>query len=75
MVRLSPECFAPGDVGELFRSFFGEFQFDGIEVEDGKVTVEFTPSHPDARDATSLPILCGVEVTLEPEPEIMLGQR
>jgi cyclase len=24
---------APGEVGELFRSFFGEFQFDGIEVE------------------------------------------
>lgn len=23
---------APGDVGELFRSFFGAFQFDGIEV-------------------------------------------
>jgi cyclase len=24
---------APGEVGELFRSFFGEFRFDGIEVE------------------------------------------
>ena len=24
---------APGDVGELFRSFFGEFDFDGIELE------------------------------------------
>ena len=24
---------APGEVGELFRTFFGEFQFDGIEVE------------------------------------------
>lgn len=23
---------APGDVGELFRSFFGEFRFDGIEL-------------------------------------------
>ncbi len=23
---------APGEVGELFRSFFGEFQFDGIEL-------------------------------------------
>ena len=23
---------APGDVGDLFRSFFGAFQFDGIEV-------------------------------------------
>ena len=23
---------APGDVGELFRSFFGEFEFDGIDV-------------------------------------------
>lgn len=23
---------APGDVGELFRSFFGEFEFDGIEM-------------------------------------------
>ena len=23
---------APGDVGELFRSFFGEFHFDGIEL-------------------------------------------
>ena len=24
---------APGEVGELFRSFFGEFHFDGIELE------------------------------------------
>ena len=24
---------APGEVGELFRSFFGDFNFDGIEVE------------------------------------------
>lgn len=24
---------APGEVGELFRSFFGEFDFDGIELE------------------------------------------
>jgi cyclase len=24
---------APGEVGDLFRSFFGEFQFDGIELE------------------------------------------
>ena len=37
---------APGDVGELFRSFFGEFQFDGIEVEpptrtfDGRVSLD-----------------------------------
>lgn len=23
---------APGDIGELFRSFFGQFQFDGIEL-------------------------------------------
>ena len=23
---------APGDVGDLFRSFFGEFEFDGIEL-------------------------------------------
>ncbi|HEY5423069.1 MAG TPA: MBL fold metallo-hydrolase, partial [Ilumatobacteraceae bacterium] len=23
---------APGDVGDLFRSFFGEFEFDGIEM-------------------------------------------
>ncbi len=23
---------APGDIGELFRSFFGEFHFDGIEL-------------------------------------------
>ncbi len=23
---------APGEVGELFRSFFGEFEFDGIEL-------------------------------------------
>ena len=23
---------APGDVGELFRSFFGDFEFDGIEL-------------------------------------------
>jgi glyoxylase-like metal-dependent hydrolase (beta-lactamase superfamily II) len=23
---------APGDVGDLFRSFFGDFQFDGIEL-------------------------------------------
>jgi cyclase len=37
---------APGDVGELFRSFFGEFNFDGIEIEpptrtfDGSIEVE-----------------------------------
>ena len=24
---------APGEVGDLFRSFFGEFRFDGIELE------------------------------------------
>lgn len=24
---------APGDVGDLFRSFFGEFDFDGIELQ------------------------------------------
>jgi glyoxylase-like metal-dependent hydrolase (beta-lactamase superfamily II) len=37
---------APGDVGELFRSFFGEFDFDGIELAlptttfDGRLTVD-----------------------------------
>jgi cyclase len=37
---------APGEVGELFRSFFGEFEFDGIELEmpnrtfDGRLTLE-----------------------------------
>jgi cyclase len=37
---------APGDVGELFRSFFGEFNFAGIELEpptrtfDGRVELE-----------------------------------
>jgi len=25
---------APGDVGDLFRSFFGEFEFDGIELRE-----------------------------------------
>jgi len=25
---------APGEVGELFRSFFGEFEFDGIELRE-----------------------------------------
>ncbi len=37
---------APGDVGDLFRSFFGEFHFDGIELTlptrtfDGRLTVD-----------------------------------
>ncbi len=37
---------APGEVGELFRSFFGEFHFDGIELEpptttfDGRFTID-----------------------------------
>jgi glyoxylase-like metal-dependent hydrolase (beta-lactamase superfamily II) len=37
---------APGEVGELFRTFFGEFRFDGIEVVpptttfDGRVELE-----------------------------------
>ena len=37
---------APGEVGELFRSFFGEFQFDGIDLTlpdhtfDGRLTIE-----------------------------------
>ena len=37
---------APGEVGELFRSFFGEFEFDGIELElpsrtfDGRLTLD-----------------------------------
>lgn len=37
---------APGDVGELFRSFFGEFQFEGIELRlptrtfDGRLDIE-----------------------------------
>ncbi len=37
---------APGDIGELFRGFFGDFQFDGIELVpptrtfDGRLDVE-----------------------------------
>ncbi len=37
---------APGEVGELFRSFFGEFQFDGVDLVlptrtfNGRLTVE-----------------------------------
>ena len=37
---------APGDVGDLFRCFFGEFEFDGIELRlptrtfDGRLDVE-----------------------------------
>jgi len=37
---------APGDVGDLFRSFFGEFDFDGIELRppdrtfDGRLELE-----------------------------------
>jgi glyoxylase-like metal-dependent hydrolase (beta-lactamase superfamily II) len=37
---------APGDVGDLFRSFFGEFRFDDIELTlptrtfDGRLTLE-----------------------------------
>src|SRR5215211_934146 len=37
---------APGDVGELFRSFFGDFNFDGITLTpptrtfDGRLTVD-----------------------------------
>jgi len=39
--------------------------FEGIEVGDGKVTLEFASAQPDVGDAASLPLLCGVEVTLE----------
>lgn len=31
---------APGDVGELFRSFFGDFRFDGIEMTPPSRTFE-----------------------------------
>ena len=37
---------APGEIGDLFRSFFGEFQFDGIEMVppgrtfDGRVEID-----------------------------------
>jgi cyclase len=37
---------APGEIGDLFRSFFGEFHFDGIELElpsrtfDGRLEVD-----------------------------------
>ena len=37
---------APGEVGDLFRSFFGDFQFDGIELRlptrtfDGRLDIE-----------------------------------
>jgi glyoxylase-like metal-dependent hydrolase (beta-lactamase superfamily II) len=37
---------APGDVGELFRSFFGEFHFDGIDLRlpdrtfDGRIDLD-----------------------------------
>ncbi len=37
---------APGEIGDLFRSFFGEFHFDGIELElpsrtfDGRLEID-----------------------------------
>src|SRR5215204_1380595 len=37
---------APGDVGDLFRSFFGDFEFDGITLTpptrtfDGRLTID-----------------------------------
>lgn len=37
---------APGEIGDLFRSFFGEFQFDGIELRlptrtfDGRLDID-----------------------------------
>jgi glyoxylase-like metal-dependent hydrolase (beta-lactamase superfamily II) len=34
---------APGDIGDLFRSFFGDFAFDGIELE--LPTTTFTGRH------------------------------
>jgi cyclase len=42
---------APGDVGDLFRSFFGEFRFDGIDLEppnrtfDGRLGVDVGGRH------------------------------
>jgi glyoxylase-like metal-dependent hydrolase (beta-lactamase superfamily II) len=42
---------APGDVGELFRGFFGEFNFDGIEMEmptrtfDGRTELDVAGRH------------------------------
>jgi len=41
--------------------------FEGVEVDDGKVTLAFTSAQPDAGDGASLPLLCGVEVMLEPK--------
>ena len=49
--RSRPPCWprstaTPGEVGDLFRSFFGEFQFDGIEQTlptrtfDGRLTLD-----------------------------------
>src|SRR5829696_10114077 len=51
MAEVSPAmlaglCAAPGDVGELFRSFFGDFRFDGITLTpptrtfEGRLTVD-----------------------------------
>ena len=41
--------------------------FEDVEVDDGKVTLAFTSAQPDAGDGASLPLLCGVEVMLEPK--------
>jgi hypothetical protein len=37
--------------------------FDGIEVADGKITLEFASSQPESGDLASLPLLCGIELT------------
>ncbi len=42
---------APGDVGDLFRSFFGEFRFEGIELDaptrtfDGRLALDVGGRH------------------------------
>ncbi len=39
--------------------------FGGVEVADGKLNLEFAPAQPEAEEVAYLPVLCGVEVTLE----------
>jgi len=52
-----------GEAGARNRSLVKIFE--GIEVDDGRLTIEFTPTQPDVGDESSLPLLCGVEVTVE----------
>ena len=45
----------------------GPVTVEGVEVSDGKLTLEFTPTRPGVNTADSLPLLCGLDVSVKPQ--------